>query len=77
MSDKSSEIDTPDAVVSSMEMAGGSPPAEIDISESPDVLQREKWMERFVINQKVLCSDGLAPDDDPARRIRMAAVMLA
>ena len=28
----------------------------------------EKWMERFVINPKVLCSDGLAPDDDPARR---------
>ena len=28
----------------------------------------EKWMERFVINPQVLCSDGLAPDDDPARR---------
>ena len=77
MSDKSSGIDTPDAVVSSMEVASGSPPAETDISESPDVLQRavsvtavvpEKWMERFVINPKVLCSDGLAPDDDPARR---------
>ena len=77
MTDKSSEIDTPDAVVSSMEVAGGSPPAEIDISESPDVRQRavsvtavvsEKWMERFVINLKVVCSDGLAPDDDPARR---------
>ena len=77
VSDKSSEIDTPDAVVSSMEVAGGSPPAEIDISESLDVLQRavsvtavvsEKWMERFVINLKVLCSDGIAPDDDPARR---------
>ena len=77
MSDKLSGIDTPDAVVSSMEVAGGSPPAEIDISESPDVLQiaasvtavvSEKWMERFVINPKVLCSDGLAPDDDPARR---------
>ena len=77
MSDKSSGIDTPDAVVSSMEVTGGSPPAEIDISESPEVLQRavsvtavvsEKWMERFVINPKVLCSDGLAPDDDPARR---------
>ena len=76
MSNKSSEIDTPDAVVSSMEVAGGSPPAEIDISENPDVLQRavsvtavvsEKWMERFVINLKVVCSDGLAPDDDPAR----------
>ena len=58
-----------------MEVASGSPLAEIDISESLDVLQRvvsvmavvsEKWMERFVINPKVLCSDGLAPDDDPA-----------
>ena len=28
----------------------------------------EKWMERFVINPKVLCLDGLRPDDDPARR---------
>ena len=28
----------------------------------------EKWIERFVMNLKVLCSDGLAPDEDPARR---------
>ena len=77
MSDKSMEIDTSDAVVPRMEVTGGSPPAEIDISRSPDVLQRavsvmavvsEKWMERFLINLDVLCSDGLAPDDDPARR---------
>ena len=77
MSDKLREIDTPDAVVSRMEVAGESPLAEIDISGSPDVLQRavsvtavvsEKWMERFVINLRVLCSDGLAPDDGPARR---------
>ena len=74
---KSREIDTSDAVVSRMEVAGGNLPAEIDICGRPDVLQRavsvttvvsEKWMERFVINLKVLCSDGLAPDDDPARR---------
>ena len=26
----------------------------------------EKWMERFVINLDVLCSDGLASGDDPA-----------
>ena len=61
----------------STEMAGGSPPADIDICESPEVLQRagfvtavmsEKWMERFVINPKVICLDVLAPDDDPARR---------
>ena len=77
MSGKSREVDTPDGVVSRMEMTGGSPPAEIDISESPEVLQRavsvtavvsEKWMERFVIDLKVLGADGLAPDDDPARR---------
>ena len=58
-------------------MAGGSPLAEILINGSPDVLQRavsvmavvsEKWMERFVVNLKVLCSDGLAPDENPARR---------
>ena len=64
-------------MVSRMKVAGGSPLAEIDISGSPDVLQRavsmtavvsEKWMERFVMNLDVLCSDGLAPDDDPARR---------
>ena len=61
----------------STEMAGGGPPAYIDICESPEVPQRavsvtavvsEKWMERFVINPKVICLDGLAPDDDPARR---------
>ena len=73
-------MDTPDGVVTRMEIAGGSPPAEINISKSPDrlqVLQRavsvtaavsEKWMERFVITPKVICLDGLAPDDDPARR---------
>ena len=33
------EIDTPDAVVSSIEEAGGSPPAGVDISEGPDTLQ--------------------------------------
>ena len=25
-------------------------------------------MERFVINPKIICLDGLAPDDDPAAR---------
>ena len=77
MLDELRDIDTPDAVVSRMEVAGGSPHAEIDISGSLDVLQRavsvtavgsEKWMERFVMNLKVLCSDGLAPDEDPARQ---------
>ena len=28
----------------------------------------EKWMERFVMNLQVLCSDDLAPDENPARR---------
>ena len=68
-------IDTPDAVVSGMKVAGGSPTADNDISVSPDVLQTavsvttvvsEKWMERFVINLDVLCSDGSASGDDPA-----------
>ena len=63
--------------VTSTEMAGGSHPADRDICESPEVLQRagsvtavvsEKWMERFVINPKVICLNDLAPDDDPARR---------
>ena len=58
-----------------MEVAGGSPPADIDISGGPDVLQTavsvmtvvsEKWMERFVINLDVLCSDGLVSGDDHA-----------
>ena len=75
VSGKSMEIDTPDAVVSGMEVAGGSPPADIDISVGPDVQQTavsvttgvsEEWMERFVINLDVLCSDGLASGDDPA-----------
>ena len=38
VSDKSMKIDTPDTVESGMEMAGGSPPAEVDISVGPDVL---------------------------------------
>ena len=71
------KINTSDPVESGMEVAGGSPPADIDISRGPDVLQTavsvttvvsEEWMERFVINLDVLCSDGLTPGDDPARR---------
>ena len=47
-------MDTTDDVVSGMEVAGGSPPADIDISGGPDLLQTaisvtavvsEKWME--------------------------------
>ena len=63
--------------VTSTEMTGGSPPVDLDIFVAPDTQQTEvsvmavmseKWMERLVINPQVLCSDGLAPDDDPARR---------
>ena len=59
-----------------MEMAGGSPPAEVDISVGPDELLTaisvttvvsEKWMERFVMDLDVLCSDGLVSCDDPAK----------
>ena len=75
VSEKWKVIDSPDAVESGMEMAGGSPPAEVDISVGLDVLLTaisvttlvpEKWMERFVIDLDVLCSDGVASDDDPA-----------
>ena len=68
-------IDAPDAAVSGMEVAGGSSTADSDISVSPDVLQTavsvttvvsEKWMERFVVNLDVLCSDGLMSGEDPA-----------
>ena len=63
--------------VTSTEMAGGNPPADRDNCESPELLQRagsvtavvsEKWMERFVIKPKVMCSDDSASDDDPAGR---------
>ena len=69
-------IHSPDAVESGMEMAGGSPPAEFDISVGPDVVLTaifvttvvsKKWMQRFVMDLDVLCSDGLASGDDPAR----------
>ena len=54
--------------VTSMEMAHGSLPADIDILTTPDTLQTEvsvmavmseKWMDRFVM---------IAPDDDPESR---------
>ena len=60
---------------SGLEVAGGIPPAGIDISVGPDVLQTavsvttvvpEEWMERFIINLDVLCLDGLASIEDPA-----------
>ena len=39
VSDKLLKIDTPDAVVSSMKVADGSPPAGVSISRGPDALQ--------------------------------------
>ena len=63
--------------VTSVEMANGSPPADVDILTAPDTLQTEvsvmtvmseRWMERFVMNPQVLCLDGFAPDDDPESR---------
>ena len=75
VSDKWMVIDSPDAVESRTEIAGGSPPAEVDIGVGPDMLLTaisvttvvpEKWMERFIIDLDVLCSDGVASDDDPA-----------
>ena len=74
MSEKWMIIDSPDAVESGMEMAGGSPPAEFEISVGPDVILTatsvttavsEMWMERFVMERDVLCSDGLASGSDP------------
>ena len=69
-------VDAPDAVASGMEPAGGSSKVSSDICVGPDVLQTavsvttvvsEKWMERFVLNLDVLCSDVLASGEDPAR----------
>ena len=68
-------VDAPDAVASGMEAAGGSSKVGSDICVGPDVLQTavsvttvvsEKWMERFVLNLDVLCSDVLASGEDPA-----------
>ena len=68
-------VDAPDAVASGMEAAGGSSKVGSDICVGPDVLQTavsvmtvvsEKWMERFVLNLDVLCSDVLTSGEDPA-----------
>ena len=48
MSEKWMTIDSPDAVDSGTEMAGGSPPAEFDISVGPDVLLTAKSMTTVV-----------------------------
>ena len=75
MSEKWMNIITSDTVESGMEITGGSPPAVFDISVGPDVpltaisvttVVSEKWMERFVMDLDLLCSDVLVSGDDPA-----------
>ena len=65
----------PDAVASGKETAGGSSKVGSDICVVLDVLQTavsvttvvsERWMQRFVLNLDVLCSDVLASGEDPA-----------
>ena len=60
-----------------VKMADGSPPAEVDIHMDSDTLQSklsamtaksERWMERFIMNPQVLCSDSLMSDDNPEDR---------
>ena len=72
---ESLDVDAPDAVASGKEAAGGSSKVGSDICVVPDVLQTavsvmtvvsEKWMERFILNLDVLCSDVLASSEDPA-----------
>ena len=67
-------IDTLDAVVSGMEVAGGSPPADIDISGGPDVLPTaisvttvvsEKWM-KFDTPDAVVSGTEVAGGSLPA-----------
>ena len=73
---------TPDKIQREMsvmlvKMADGSPPAEVHIHMDSDTLQSklsamtvksERWMERFIMNPQVLCSDSLTSDDDPEDR---------
>ena len=73
---------TPDTIqremsVMLLKMADGSPPAETNIHTDSDTLQSklsemtvksERWMERFVMNPQVVCSDSLTSDDNPEDR---------
>ena len=54
-----------------------SPPAEANIHTDSDTLQSklsemtvnsERWMERFIMNPQVVCSDSLTSDDNPEDR---------
>ena len=73
---------TPDTIQREMsvmlaKMADESPPAEANIHMDPDTLlsklsemtvKSERWMERFIMNPQVVCSDSLTSDDNPEDR---------
>ena len=70
---------TPDTLQREMyimlvKMADGSPPAEANIRTDLDTLlsklsemtvNSERWMERFIMNPQVVCSDSVTSDDNP------------
>ena len=60
-----------------VKMADGSRPAEANIHTDSDTLlsklsemtvKSERWMERFIMNPQVVCSDSLTSDDNPEDR---------
>ena len=60
-----------------VKMADGSPPAEANIHTDSDKLlsklpemtvKSERWMERFIMNPQVVCSDSLTSDDNTEDR---------
>ena len=73
---------TPDTIQREMsvilvKMADGSPPAEANIRTDSDTLlskllemtvNSERWMERFIMNPQVVCSDSVMSDDYPEER---------
>ena len=73
---------TPDIIQREMsvmlvKMADGSPPDEANIHTDSDTLlsklpemtvKSERWMERFIVNPQVVCSDSLTSDDNTEDR---------
>ena len=60
-----------------VKMADGSPPAEANIHPDSDTLlsklsemtvNSERWMERFIMNPQVVCSDSITSDNSPEER---------
>ena len=60
-----------------VKMADGSPPAEENIRTDSDTLlsklsemtvNSERWMERFIMNPQVVCSDNITSNDNPEER---------